>query len=280
MKHRGRILIVDDEPAMRRSISRLLHPFGQTVFEAQDGEEALERVVAHRPDLVVLDITLSQMSGFEVCRRIRVLPEAVQVYILFLSARNTITDLAQGLRYGGNDYLTKPFDPDQLLARIDLGLGIVQKAKEATRDPLTGLYNAHYFLQRYEEEKARAQRHNLEMAALLVECTQRERLEPLELDLIQLEIVRELRPLIRRTDFAAQLVSGLLVLLMPETDLESAKQVQRRLEEGLVAALGGKSRGLALGLGFGTGETAEPLAEAMATLRVPDPNRSASEQLD
>jgi len=262
-------LVVDDEPAMRRTVSRLLHPFGQTVFEVGSGEEALEMVVAKRPDIVVLDVSMSGMDGFEACKRMRALPDAGQLYVLFLSGRNTITDLAQGLRYGGNDYLTKPFDPEHLLARIDLGLGIAQKTKEATRDPVTGLYNAHYFLQRYEEEKARSHRHQLDLAALLVECANRNHLDPLELDLLQVEIVRSLRPLIRRTDFAAQLVSGVLVLLMPETAMDSAQLVQRRLTADLSQTLGEKSRTLRIALGFGQGEHAEPLAEALASLDVP-----------
>jgi DNA-binding response OmpR family regulator len=113
----GTILIVDDEPMVARSVSRILEDAGFTAQIAGSGEDALELMTRERPALVVLDIIMPGMDGIEVCRRIRADPFLARMPILFLTAKGRSQDVAAGLDAGGDDYLTKPFDVVELPAR-------------------------------------------------------------------------------------------------------------------------------------------------------------------
>ena len=114
-----RILLVDDESAIQRSVGLLLRARGYDVQIAGTGAEALAMLSAHPPDLVVLDLGLPDLEGTEVCRRIRT---TSQVPILVLSARGAEADKVNALDLGADDYVTKPFGPDELLARIRVAL--------------------------------------------------------------------------------------------------------------------------------------------------------------
>jgi DNA-binding response OmpR family regulator len=110
-----RILIVDDDLHIREVIRVALRKAGMTVFEARDGKEALTRFAADQPDLIVLDIGMPEFDGLDVCREIR---KSSDVPILFLSARDEEIDRVLGLEIGGDDYVTKPFSPRELVARV------------------------------------------------------------------------------------------------------------------------------------------------------------------
>ncbi|NCG16145.1 MAG: response regulator [Synechococcales cyanobacterium H12SWP_bin.12] len=112
---KGTILVVDDEPAVRRVLLMRLQLAGYNVVSAEDGEEALEKFHSESPDLVVLDVMLPKMDGFAVCRRLRA--ESC-VPIIFLSALESISERVAGLDLGADDYLPKPFSPKELEARI------------------------------------------------------------------------------------------------------------------------------------------------------------------
>jgi two-component system response regulator MprA len=110
------ILVVDDDRAVREALRRALSPAGYEVELAEDGEAALERVIESLPDAVVLDVGLPGIDGLEVCRRVRRLGSRVP--ILILSARDEIADRIDGLDAGADDYMLKPFDLDELAARL------------------------------------------------------------------------------------------------------------------------------------------------------------------
>jgi len=109
------ILLVDDEPAILKLARLYLERDGFRVREARDGEAALKAVEDLRPSLLVLDLMLPKMDGFEVCRRVRLTNK--DVAILMLTARNEDIDKIVGLELGADDYLTKPFNPRELVAR-------------------------------------------------------------------------------------------------------------------------------------------------------------------
>ena len=112
-----RILIVDDEGHIREVIRVALKKAGMDVIEARDGKEALLRFAADKPDLIVLDIGMPEFDGLDVCREIR---KGSDVPILFLSARDEEIDRILGLEIGGDDYVTKPFSPRELVARVNV----------------------------------------------------------------------------------------------------------------------------------------------------------------
>ena len=109
------ILIVDDEPSILRFVGAGLRAEGFKVTEAADGEQAIQAVEETMPDLVMLDIRMPKMDGFEVCRRIR---EWSHVPIIMLSALSDAMDKVKSLNLGADDYLVKPFGINELLARI------------------------------------------------------------------------------------------------------------------------------------------------------------------
>jgi two-component system KDP operon response regulator KdpE len=115
----GRILVVDDEPQIRRVMRTSLISRGYEVAEARSGEEALEKTRAGKYDLVLLDINMPGMGGLEACRAIR---SAADVAVIMLTVRNTEEDKVEALDAGADDYVTKPFSTPELLARIRAAL--------------------------------------------------------------------------------------------------------------------------------------------------------------
>ena len=119
MTHHPRILLVDDETAIQRAVGPLLRACGYDVEIAATGAQALQSVSARIPDLIVLDLGLPDLEGTEVCRRVR---ETSSVPIVVLSARGAEADKVHALDLGADDYVTKPFGPEELLARIRAAL--------------------------------------------------------------------------------------------------------------------------------------------------------------
>jgi two-component system alkaline phosphatase synthesis response regulator PhoP len=121
----SRILLVEDEPGLVLTVSDLLSNEGYEVESAGDGETGLSRAVAGKFDLVILDIMLPRKTGFDVCRELR--QKGIDIAILMLTAKTQVVDRVVGLKLGADDYLTKPFDPAELLARVEALLRRVQK---------------------------------------------------------------------------------------------------------------------------------------------------------
>ena len=112
-----RILIVEDEPSIVASLEFLLKSAGHEVFVARDGEEALRQDAALDPDLVVLDVMLPAVSGFEVCRQIRE-KRAARTRILMLTARGQESEMQKGIAAGADAYMTKPFSTKELMQAV------------------------------------------------------------------------------------------------------------------------------------------------------------------
>jgi len=135
MTRDARILLVDDEVSIQRAVVPLLRSRGYEVDVAGTGEEALKLVADRTPDLMVLDLGLPDLEGTEVCRRVRAVS---RLPIVVLSARGAEADKVNALDLGADDYVTKPFGPEELLARIRVALRRVQSEQDAK----TGLFRA------------------------------------------------------------------------------------------------------------------------------------------
>jgi twitching motility two-component system response regulator PilH len=112
------ILVVDDSPTDLRLMSMPLRIQGYRVITARDGEEALEKAVQEQPRLIVLDIVLPRKNGFQVCRELKTAPETCAIKVLLLTSKNQASDRYWGLKQGADDYMTKPFDDEELLASV------------------------------------------------------------------------------------------------------------------------------------------------------------------
>jgi two-component system OmpR family response regulator len=127
-----KVLIVDDEPNIRELVQVALKFHGCSVTAGATGKEALQRAAADHPDLIVLDVMLPDIDGFEVCRRLRA--QANDVPVIFLTARDTTSDTVTGLALGGDDYITKPFSVEALVARVRAVLRRATRQGDSARD--------------------------------------------------------------------------------------------------------------------------------------------------
>jgi two-component system, cell cycle response regulator len=146
------ILVVDDSPVYRKLVEQALEETGYSLLFAKSGKEALELFLKHSPSIVVTDWMMPDFSGLELCERIRSDLKRAYTYIIVLTGKAEKDSVVKGLAAGADDYLTKPFDPGELLARIGVGCRTVELHGEidaknkllqemAHTDPLTGLPN-------------------------------------------------------------------------------------------------------------------------------------------
>jgi len=120
---RGRILVVDDEIYIVHILDFSLGMEGYEVITALDGEEALQKVKEAKPDLIVLDIMMPKMDGYETCKVLKSSDETKDIPIILLSAKGRNVDMQTGYDVGANEYITKPFSPRKLVERINAMLG-------------------------------------------------------------------------------------------------------------------------------------------------------------
>jgi DNA-binding response OmpR family regulator len=119
-----KILIVDDEPNIVMSLEFLMRREGFGVKVARDGEEALDSVAAEQPDLVLLDVMMPKIDGFEVCRQLRANPALADMRIVMLSAKGREAEIKKGLTLGADGYVTKPFSTRDLVVQVKNLLGL------------------------------------------------------------------------------------------------------------------------------------------------------------
>ena len=133
----AKILIADDEPHIRRILQFLLEQAGYEIATAADGRQAVDLLARYKPDLVLLDVMMPHLDGFAVLQQIRADRETQRLPVIMLTARDESKARVKGLKGGANDYVAKPFDHDELLARVANMLDTFQAQREA--NPLTGL---------------------------------------------------------------------------------------------------------------------------------------------
>ncbi len=119
-----KVLIADDEQNIVISLEFLLRREGFEVFVASDGEEALARLRADKPDLVLLDVMMPKMNGFDVCQAIRADPDLADMRVLMLTAKGREAEVSKGLGLGADAYMTKPFSTKELVAQVRALLGV------------------------------------------------------------------------------------------------------------------------------------------------------------
>jgi len=117
------LLIADDEPNILISLEFLMKREGYNVKLARDGQEAIDAIVAHKPDLVLLDVMMPRKTGFDVCQEVRANEQVRATRILMLTAKGRDTDVAKGLALGANAYMTKPFSTKELVEKVRELLG-------------------------------------------------------------------------------------------------------------------------------------------------------------
>jgi len=136
-KEKSSILIVDDEPHVVNLVKLSLTKDKFTIREANSGMEALELLQKHKPDLIILDLMMPGMNGYEVCEELKKDPKTSNIPVIILSAKSQLADKLEGMDCGAEDYITKPFDPMELEARVNMALRKIDS--EDSKHPITGL---------------------------------------------------------------------------------------------------------------------------------------------
>ena|ERR1700733_8384608 len=167
------VLIIDDSPAIHTLLHARLRDEPVALQSANSGEEGLAMAASIMPDLILLDVDMPDPNGFEVCRRIKGDPKLAATPIIFLTGAATTEQKIQGLELGAMDYITKPFDPAELRARVRGALRLKflmdLLTQKAQIDALSGLWNRRYFDQRLEAELSLAKRSKRPLAILMLD---------------------------------------------------------------------------------------------------------------
>ncbi|MEW6087203.1 MAG: response regulator [bacterium] len=127
MGNKKTILIVDDEPYIRSLLEETLEEIGDKgvdIFIAENGEKGLELALAQKPNLIFLDVMMPRMNGYEMCEALKKKHNLMDVHVIMLTAKGQEIDRQKGVDCGANEYITKPFDPDEIVAKTNKILGL------------------------------------------------------------------------------------------------------------------------------------------------------------
>jgi diguanylate cyclase (GGDEF)-like protein len=161
----SKILVIDDDPFSANLIDGCLRAAGFMSSYCCQPEQALGTIASELPDLIILDVVMPGLDGFDLCRRVRTHPALQFTPVIFVTRKGDLEQRVRGLEVGGNDYIAKPFEPQELVARVRSHLQRLAALRDmAVRDGLTRCYNHKYFKMRMEQEIARARRYKLELA--------------------------------------------------------------------------------------------------------------------
>ncbi|MDQ4063748.1 MAG: response regulator [Actinomycetota bacterium] len=232
-RHGGRVLVVDDEERIRKLVSLGLKRAGYDVAVASDGKEALAQIADVRPDLIVSDVMMPNLDGLSLLSSLREDPSTRAIPLILLTARGSIDDLTSGLALGADDYLAKPFDMGELLARVRSKTERPPVPREQlSYDRQTGLLTEQAFWQEAEYELVRYQRGGrpgtLAYLQLVEPLPLRERLDSSGKARLLKEVVELIKADGRPLDLVGRDTEGRFLLLLPETDTKAS---QRRLDE-------------------------------------------------
>lgn len=251
--NKSKILVVDDVAVNVQLLTTYLSSVGYNVIAARDGQEALEKIPACSPDLILLDVMMPKFNGFEVCERIKN-DEATRIIpVIMVTALNEIEDKIRATEAGADDFVSKPFNKLELLTRVKSLLRIkelhdelnakvkeLEQAKERLRqlaitDGLTGLYNHRYLKEHLEQELYRASRHLSEVSAVMIDIDHFKKYNDTyghpAGDALLSAVARLLKENIRKIDIAARYGGEEFCLVLAETNKAAAVVVAEKMRK-------------------------------------------------
>ncbi len=249
---KAKILVVDDIPVNIQLLKSYLNIAGYEIFDANNGHDAIKMVEKIEPDLVLLDVMMPKLNGFETCRLLKKSEKTRPIPIIIVTALNELEDKIKGIEAGADDFITKPFNKLELLARVKSLLRIknlydqlqdkvkqLEQAKERLRelavtDGLTGLYNYRYFKEYFTQEIRRVLRHKKIVSLMMLDIDFFKQYNDTHGHLAGDEVLRTLAKLmidnLRSIDVAARYGGEEFALVLPETDKKAARIVADKIK--------------------------------------------------
>lgn len=260
-----KVLVVDDDPSVLVVLQHLLGEQGHTVLSARDGREALKFAMAERPQMIVCDWIMPEMDGLTLCRALRETDEGRQIYFLLLTGLEKDENLVEAFEAGVDDFVTKPFSPKVLLARLRAGHRVIRLQEEGVRDsqslrrfatelavanrrlrqaaltdPLTGLPNRRYAMERLEQEWTASNRNQRPLSVMMVDVDRFKTVNDTYGhdvgDQTLRHIALTLRKGARGEDVICRLGGEEFLVISPDTGLAAAMRLAERLRVAVAGA--------------------------------------------
>lgn len=257
MPVKATLLLVEDSDTQGSQLKESLEKLGYAVSWARSGMDGLRLARAETPDLVVLDVIMDDMDGFAVCRWLKLHDTTRDIPVIMLTQRGELQDRVQGLHIGADDYLAKPFAPEELEARIFAALRVKAAQADLKRrnsqlesmlhhvealaitDPLTGLFNRRRLADVLRREWAVAKRYGNDLACIMIDIDHFKQINDDyghdAGDLSLKEVARALGASLREVDLAARYGGEEFAILLPQTHKQGALVLARRLHASLGA---------------------------------------------
>lgn len=282
------ILVVDDLDDNLQLIATFLEQVGYKVTLASSGLEALKFLQVVKPDLILLDLTMPQMSGLEVCEQIKEEPNLAELPIIFLTASHQQEHLLQAFEKGAVDYITKPFEGLELLARVRTHLELKYTREElkkllhhqkeliqelerlAHTDSLTGVWNRRYLFTLVEQEFNRSCRYHRPFTVIIIDIDYFKKINDTYGHAIGDEVLIVMTQTVlnglRNVDFLGRIGGEEFLAYLPETDLDAAVKTSERIRktfEKLVISAQGQQISITLSIGVATQKLGDETANVI-----------------
>jgi diguanylate cyclase (GGDEF)-like protein len=285
MSQTGSVLIVDDSLVVRSVVRGWLEEHGHAVTEVEDGESAIERCLAEPPDVVLLDIEMPGLDGHEVLARLKSEPVVKDIPVVFLTNHASMREVLRGLGGGAHDYLRKPFEPAELVARVGAAVRVKKLQDELRRrndeldkisrtDALTGLFNRRHLEDRLTSYVAASRRHGHELGLVLLDVDHFKAVNDTYGHPAGDDVLRELASRItgglRAEDVAVRWGGEVFLIIFPDTGLVGTVRGAERIRSMVAASpfqVGGVRAAVTVsgGCSAQVGASAEDLVRAADT---------------
>ncbi len=246
------ILVIDDNKVIRQLATTLLAKKNYTVITAENGSQGIEMALSHNPHIILLDVVMADLDGYEVCKRLKSDSRTQDIPVIMVTGKTESIDKIRGFELGAADYVTKPFDHGELQARVATQLKMKhlwdelqeknrQLQENVRRDGLTNLYNNKHFHDCIVEEFNRAVRYKLSLSCAILDLDHFKQVNDTYGHLAGDDVLKMVAQLllksIRDVDFAARYGGEEFALLFPHTDLQKAHIVCERIRARISAEI-------------------------------------------
>lgn len=236
---KGKVLIVDDSQTNITLLKGNLKKMGLQSIPATDGNTAIELARSEKPDIILLDVMMPDMDGFEVCRKLKSDHRTASIPVIFISAKDQSIDKIKGLKTGAIDYVTKPFDAGELRARIGVVMRITELQRKilslANTDELTGLLNRRHFFEVFERELLKAKIKGRELTIVMLDIDHFKYINDTYGHIAGDQILKKMGKILHENTYPLDIIARYggeeFIILMPETSPEQAIQAAERLRE-------------------------------------------------